>query len=67
MVWGALNRANSIDDINRDLRATYITQNEKMKMEYPEADPDTCAFIKKHVELSQNAEWVGDTKQKLGL
>tara|TARA_Y100000590_G_scaffold468280_1_gene650488 strand:+ start:3114 stop:4823 length:1710 start_codon:yes stop_codon:yes gene_type:complete len=67
MVWGALNRANSIDGINSDLRLKYILQNEKMMYGNPESNTDTCQFIRDYVELSQNAEWVHATIQTLGL
>lgn len=65
IVWGALNRANSINGIKEVLRLKYITQNEKMKMGNPDAD--SCQFVKYYVKLSEDNTWVQNTKKTLGL
>lgn len=65
MVWGALNRANSINGIQEVLRLRYITQNEKMKIGNP--NTDSCQFVKYYVKLSEDNTWVQNTKKTLGL
>jgi len=65
IVWGALNRANSINGIEEVLRLKYITQNEKMKMGNP--DDDSCQFVKYYVKLSEDNTWVQNTKTTLEL
>ena len=66
LVWGALNKANSIDNISEENRVKYITNNTIMQNKDNNKDL-ACEFVKTYDTMSKMDGFVSNTKKLLGL